>query len=73
MADATHDPSIDDATPSTRVNEELLRSLARLKLRLEVCLRRDRDAIEYRRTLLACLADVDTIVRASTPPIARDR
>jgi hypothetical protein len=73
MANAGYDPSTDDATPSTRTGEELLRALARLKLRLEVCLREERDATAYRRTLVASLADIDAIVRASSALVARDR
>jgi hypothetical protein len=46
--------------------EAMIRSLARLKLRLEVCLRRDRTSDEYRGTLASCLGDVDSIARLAS-------
>jgi hypothetical protein len=48
-----------------RSREEMLRTLARLKLRLEVCLRRERDAHEYREALASSLADVEAIAHAA--------
>jgi len=64
--DPAHGASYDDeVSPSVRAAEELVRTIARLKLRLEVCLRRERGAGEYRNTIVECLADVDDIARAT--------
>jgi len=62
VADALDDV---DADNSLR-REALLLGVARLKLRVEVCLRRDRTSDEYREVLASCLDDVDDIVRAAS-------
>ncbi len=54
----------DGATENAIRREALLLGVARLKLRVEVCLRRDRTSDEYRDALASCLDDVDEIVRA---------
>ena len=54
----------EEASPSVRASEQLLRVVARLKLRLEVCLRRERVAGEYRDVLAQCLADVEDVACA---------
>jgi hypothetical protein len=47
-------------------NEQLILCIARLKLRLQACLRVDRDNESYKATLARCLDDVGDIVRAAS-------
>jgi hypothetical protein len=48
-----------------QASEELIRRIARLKLRVQVCIRHDRDTDSYKAALSACLDDVNDIVRAA--------
>ncbi|WP_394826335.1 hypothetical protein [Pendulispora albinea] len=56
----------DSAREPGERGEALLHALARLKLRLEVCLRKERSLLAYRAALVRCLDDVDDIVHAAT-------
>ena len=45
--------------------DELLRLIARVKLRLEVSARRERTPTEYRNLIANCLDDVDGVIHAA--------
>jgi hypothetical protein len=68
---APSDAASDEPSDSARGGEELLRALTRLKLRIEVCLRRERDRDEYKAAMARCLDDVDQVVRAASMVVAR--
>ena len=66
MSDREHHAPSDSANlESIRSTEALMVCIARLKLRLEVGLRRDRDVAAYKAMLASCLDDVDDIVQAA--------
>jgi hypothetical protein len=51
---------------AVRASEDLMRHVARLKLRLQACLRQERGAQVYEATLVRCLDDVRKIVQAAS-------